>query len=318
MTSSAQRSELLAALTEGITDLTESSRWRRYLEVQSRFPSYSVNNAVLIARQRATATRVAGFGTWRRLQRVVRRGERAIWILAPIVGRRTDGDSEAEPSVRGFRFVPVFDVSQTDGADLPTVCEPLVGPDPSGCYRRLERAARSFGFTVQRELLDGGVRGDCNHARRRIRVADGLEGAQQVKTLAHELAHALLHERWEDRSVAELEAESTAFVVCRALGIDSGGYSFGYVATWAGGGAQAVAQVRASALRIQAGVARILGAATGPPSNRPAAGAAALTIETGSGATGRPKDERRVGRDDFSVRGVGPSGRRSGYPSSPS
>jgi hypothetical protein len=250
--------ELLATLTEGIRGLTDSGQWQRYLEVQSRFPRYSSNNVMLIARQYERASLVAGFGTWRRLHRAVRRGESAIWILAPIVSRRHDGDTEMVPVVRGFRFVPVFDVAQTEGPDLPSVCHLLGGADPGGRFDQLVAGARALGFGVEPATLEGGVNGDCSHERRRIRVATGLAGAQRVKTLAHELAHAVLHERWENRALAELEAESTAFVVCRALGINSGPYSFGYLATWAGGGEAAVAMVRTSAVRIQDSAAQIL------------------------------------------------------------
>jgi hypothetical protein len=283
MTNLTQRRDLLMALTEGIRGLTNSGEWRRYLEVQSRFPRYSANNVLLIARQYERARLVAGFATWRRLRRVVRRGESAIWILAPIVARRQAGDDGAEPLVRGFRFVPVFDVAQTDGPDLPSVCHTLGATDPAGRFEQLVTAARSLGFAVERWPLEEGVNGDCSHSRHRIRVSTGLVGAQGVKTLAHELAHALLHERWEDRAIAELEAESTAFVVCRALGVDSGRYSFGYLATWAGSGDAAVAGVRASARRIQGGAARIL----------EATGLTGATLDGGG-----PVGEGPVGGDD--------------------
>ena len=95
-----------------------------------------------------------------------------------------------------------------------------------------------------------GTNGDCT-SKRRIRVEARNAPAQRVKTLAHELAHALLHERVEDRALAELEAESTAYVVGRAIGMDTGDYSFGYVATWAGGGEQAIVGIKASCDRIQ-------------------------------------------------------------------
>ncbi len=111
---------------------------------------------------------------------------------------------------------------------------------------------------MERAELPGTTNGDCVHARRRIRVECRNRPAQQVKTLAHELAHALLHEGTTDRSLAELEAESTAYVVCRSLGLDSGDYSFGYVACWAGGGPEAVAAITSSGRAIQRAASTIL------------------------------------------------------------
>jgi hypothetical protein len=259
MTGHDRHAQCITQLAEGIARLTTSAAWRRYLEFQSRFHRYSFNNVLLIAAQCPEATQVAGFRAWRDLGRFVRAGERAIWILAPLVYRpRGLAEEGAEVVVRGFKFVPVFDVSQTDGAELPSVCNQLVGDDPAGHFARLAGVAGSLGFTVEDHVLAGSINGDCSHDDRRIRIETRNAPAQRLKTLAHELAHALLHEGFADRALAELEAESTAYVVCHALGLDSGDYSFGYVATWAGGGQQAVAAVRASCGRIQRAAAEIL------------------------------------------------------------
>jgi hypothetical protein len=152
----------------------------------------------------------------------------------------------------------VFDVAQTDGEELPTVCSRLDGDDPIGAYDILFEVARSIGFTVVPHEFDGTTNGDCSHSECRIRIEIRNTPAQQVKTLAHEIAHALLHEKFESRALAELEAESVAYVVCQSIGIDSGDYSFGYVATWAGGGEQAIAGIKASGERIQKTAATIL------------------------------------------------------------
>ena len=258
---SPDRTELLDTLTEGISSLTSSERWRRHLDVQARFHRYSFGNALLIGAQFPEATRVAGFTTWKCLGRSVAKGESAIWILAPVVGRRVrvDEDEEHRP-IRGFRTVPVFDLSQTTGDPLPEVCSTLGGGDPTRLLDRLVDRTEGVGYTVVFTELPGTVNGDCSFAARRIRVEVRNAPDQQVKTLAHELAHALLHAQVDDRSLAELEAESTAYVVCRSLGLDSGAYSFGYVATWAGGGEQALAGIKASGGRIQQAAAVILDA----------------------------------------------------------
>jgi|HubBroStandDraft_1064217.scaffolds.fasta_scaffold28140_2 hypothetical protein len=258
-----RHAELVDKLTEGIADLTSSAQWRRYLDFQARFRRYSAGNVLLILAQRPDATRVAGFRSWRDHGRAVRKGERAIWILAPMVGTKSDDDPESAPHVRGFKWVPVFDVAQTDGDELPSVCQPLSGDDGADDFERLVDVARLIGFRVEDHRFAGPTNGDCCHRRRRIRVEVTRSPNQRLKTLAHELAHAILHESVDDLSVAELEAESTAYVVCAQLGLDTAGYSFGYVATWAGGGGAAIAAIKASCERIQRAANLIVGSLVG-------------------------------------------------------
>jgi antirestriction protein ArdC len=254
-----RRSELLVQLSEGISSLTNSDEWLRHLDCQSRFHQYSFSNVVLIAAQFPAAIRVAGFHSWKKLGRSVRKGERAIWILAPMVARKTEGErSEHDRVVRGFKYVPVFDLSQTEGVALPVICNKLTGDGPGACFGRLVEAAGSIDYSVESTRLAEGVNGDCTFSLRRIRIEVRNSPAQQVKTLAHEITHALLHHGQPDHRLAELEAESTAYVVCRHLGLDTSSYSFGYVATWAGGGEQAVAGIKASCARIQETAAVIL------------------------------------------------------------
>lgn len=270
MNSTASRPDLLAQLTDGIAKLTDSDEWRRFLDHQSRFHTYSYGNVLLIAAQRPTASRVAGFHTWRKLGRHVMKGEKAIWILAPMVYKLDDGEQDSDPLrvIRGFKYVPVFDLSQTDGEELPTVCNRLDGDDTAGLFAQLTAVAQSIGFTVEITELPGGTNGDCSHLEHRIRIEGGNTPIQQVKTLAHEIAHAILHETYDNRSLAEMEAESTAYVVCQSLGIDSSDYSFGYVATWAGGGESAIAAIKASCERIQKAAAQICGPSTASRSGR--------------------------------------------------
>ena len=246
------RPELLTALTAGISELSSSEHWQRHLDVQTTFHQYSFGNAVLIAAQRPGATRVAGFRAWKALGRSVCKDEKALRILAPMVAKQIAGaDDEDEAVIRGFKYVPVFDISQTEGDPLPQPCRHLRGDEPGECYSRLAGVAHSLGYSVEDVELAGGSNGDCTFAMRRIRIEHRNAPVQRVKTLAHEIGHALLHEGVGDRRLAELEAESIAYVVCRFLGIDAGSYSFGYVATWAGGTDQAIAGIRASGAQIQ-------------------------------------------------------------------
>ncbi|MGO9584468.1 MAG: ArdC-like ssDNA-binding domain-containing protein [Acidimicrobiales bacterium] len=260
------KANVLDQLTEGIEQLTSSERWQDWLDMQSRFHRYSFNNTLLILRQRPDATRVAGFNAWRQLNRFVRKGEKGIWILAPMV-YKTDADQAAageEPTkvIRGFKPVPVFDLSQTDGEDLPEICTRLTGDQPGDVYGNLLTVAQGIGFSVEHTELDSEINGDCNHLTKCIRIEARNDQCQQLKTLAHELGHAILHEpgegRPESRTLLELEAESVAYVVCQNLGIESSDYSFGYVASWVGGSTEARDAIKASGSRIQRAADQIL------------------------------------------------------------
>ena len=259
-------SVLLEELQAGIAELTTSERWMRYLEVQSRFYSYSPNNVLLIALQRPNATRVAGYKTWQSLDHQVRTKESALRILAPMTYKRDDvseGDDVRE--IRGFKMVPVFDISQTDGPDLPEAVSKLEGLAPEGVFERLTEFAHSIGFRVERpESLASGANGDTTHSSGLIRVVSTNSEAQQAKTLAHEIGHALLHDPESvttkdlSRGLKELEAESTAYVICTALGMDTSDYSFGYVLGWTGGAPDAIKGIRASTGRIQRAATAVL------------------------------------------------------------
>ena len=265
------RDEVLARLDEGIAALTGSERWTAWLRVQARFHHYSFGNALLIELARPGATRVAGFRAWQRLGRTVRRGERGIPILAPVVRRGRLADAGEAPSddqvptevrrVAAWVVAHVFDISQTDGEELPEICSRLRGDDPHGTYNQLLAVAGDRGYRVEDADLVSGANGECLPGERLIRIQRGMAPAQRVKTLGHELAHTVLHREGyvgTPRPLAELEAESVAYVVCQAAGIDSADYSFGYLASWSGGGDEARAALRASAQRIQRAAALVI------------------------------------------------------------
>lgn len=244
-----KRDEKLAALqaeiAAGVKALQSSEEWRAMLETAARFHKYSFRNVLLIAVQCPQASRVAGYNKWIELGRQVRKGEKAISILAPCTYRRElqPGEEGYRPGrkttvtrLRGFRPASVFDISQTDGEPLPDVAPTLAEQDePAGLWGKLEEYITGKGWTVER--------GDCglaygwaDPATKVIRVRDGVHAGQAAKTLIHECAHALLHfgDRKVSRDRAEVEAESTAYVVAGALGMPTGSYSFPYVASWAG------------------------------------------------------------------------------------
>ncbi|HEY6538737.1 MAG TPA: ImmA/IrrE family metallo-endopeptidase, partial [Candidatus Dormibacteraeota bacterium] len=200
--------------------------------------------------------------SWIRLGRQVRTGERGIRILAPCLAspHPTATEDAPEPLVLGFRVARVFDLSQTDGVDLPQPVKTLTGPAAGSELARLARRAVELEFEVQFTSLWGTRNGDCSHALRRIRVRDDLPLAHKVKTLAHELGHAVLHgpDFQGSRALAELEAESVAYLVCQELGIDSSDYSLGYVAGWSGGGRDAARLIALTGARILRGMDTVL------------------------------------------------------------
>jgi len=259
-------SGLLEGLSAGIAELTTSEKWTQYLDVQSKFHRYSPNNVMLILLQNPYATRVAGYNAWKALDHQVMAKESALRILAPMKYKRDDApEGEKTSEIRGFKMVPVFDISQTEGPDLPDVVSKLEGLAPEGVFVKLTEFAQGIGFRVERpESLDSGANGDTSHSEGRIRVVSCNSEAQQAKTLAHEIGHALLHDpgveatKDLERGLKELEAESTAYVICTALGMDTSDYSFGYVAGWAGGAPEAVQGIKASTGRIQKAATAVL------------------------------------------------------------
>ncbi len=251
--------ELIEKLTEGIPQLVSSDKWQSYLDFQSKFYRCSYNNVLLISSQCKHATNVASFGAWKALGRNVVKGEKAIYIFASLVYKVSDENSDEETRIiPGFKFVPVFDVSQTEGEELPSICDRLVGSDPNNCYERLVVVADSLGFVVFDHSFSDSTNGDYNFEQSCIRVKVTISPAQRVKTLAHELAHAYLHKNEKNRSLAELEAESVAYIVCQMLGINSSDYTFGYVTTWAGSGDDAITSIKASCERIQFATCKML------------------------------------------------------------
>jgi hypothetical protein len=223
--------------------LVSGEDWARFLGAAARFHRYSANNVWLILAQRPDATRVAGYRTWQRLGRQVNRGAMGIAILAPCVYRRrpvADDDPDENPAVarvlRAFTVAHVFDEADTTGPPLPEVAPVLLDGDGS-LWDALAAQVVAAGFRVSRGEC-APANGTTNFAERTVVVAGHLSGRQADKTLCHELAHVLLHDASRitvDRDLAEIEAESVAFIVCHALGVDTAAYSLPYVARWAGG-----------------------------------------------------------------------------------
>jgi len=251
MTANEKTSAALTMIEEGLSNLGSSEDWAAYLRTQSRFHRYSFNNTLLIVMQSPEATKVAGYRAWLSLGRQVRKGEHGIKILAPAIYRAKDEDGEPSETrqLRGFTTATVFDISQTDGDDIPEPVATLTGSGPEGAFESLLAVAAARGVAVEIAPIPShpGAHGVFQPSANTITIRPDISGAQMVKTLSHELAHADLHRTGAagdvDRSLCELEAESVAFIVCQHLGVDSSEYSFGYLANWAGNDTERAARL---------------------------------------------------------------------------
>ena len=234
-------SERVHALVEevkaGVASVLNSEDWMRWLDASSKFWLYSFYNQMLIAIQRPSATTVAGFQTWKGFGRHVKQGEHGIRILAPVLVKTKKDEEDTEKVLRGFRSVCVFDVAQTEGKELPTLYHPLKGSAPEGMFDTLKGFAESSGYSVRFGQMGEGKYGYLNSTNE-IVLKEGEEMAQSLDVLCHELSHALLgHLQDNGRSLEEkeLEAETSAWIVCRNLGLETRSVSFAYLASWARG-----------------------------------------------------------------------------------
>ena len=197
-----------------------------------------------------------GFRPGLSLHRYVRKGEKSLKVLAPVRVKVTDDDGE-HFAIRGFKVESVFAACQTDGeGEIPEPMRPelLNGAGPDGAWSALASIVAAQGFKLERGSLFP-ANGTTSFDTRSVLVADRLEDAAAVKTLAHELAHVLLHEHadyHQNRARCEVEAESVAYLVCRELGLETDQYTFPYVATWAGGDVKIVTQAADVALKCAA------------------------------------------------------------------
>jgi antirestriction protein ArdC len=245
-TAQAKAQAALDRLGEGVRAVYDSERWETWLQSLARFHDYSLNNTLLIAMQMPEATQVASFRSWKRdFNRHVRRGERGIEILVPMLVKchaeeKEQDAGEERRRLVGFRVGHVFDVSQTEGEPLPTLMDEVTeSVDRYAATLDAVRAVVAYPVEFRDDLPES-----TNGYFRRgelIAIREDMPEGQTVKTALHELAHSRLHdgdpasEGMPDRAMREVQAESVAYTVSAALGLDTSGYSFGYVASWAVG-----------------------------------------------------------------------------------
>jgi N-terminal domain of anti-restriction factor ArdC len=244
----AQKQELIAANVKLLIEQLEaghSEALTNDLTAMSRFHQYSFGNVLEIARQMPSATRVAGFWTWKNLGRSVKAGQKGIRILAPIVGVRPKKDEEAQKDITkqnervvlGFRNAHIFDISQTDGVDMPDMHQ--VSGDPGENLQRLAAFVRSRGIQLVYNEKIAPALGMSYGGR--IALLPGQSKAEEFSTLVHETAHELLHKAERrtatTRTVRETEAEAVAFVVGKAVGLVTGSASADYIQLYHGNAA---------------------------------------------------------------------------------
>ncbi|MGA2434345.1 MAG: ArdC family protein [Bryobacteraceae bacterium] len=226
--------KLQAALEAG-----QSETLKAYLAAMARFRRYSWGNILLIASQCPSATRVCGFKAWQKFGRYVRKGEKGILILAPMVGKKRtstdDGQNDEQATVLGFRAAYVWDQTQTDGEPLPQFAD--VKGDPAEYTERLKALIAERGIKLEYSDAIAPAKGVSMGGT--IRVLPGLPPASEFSVLVHELSHEALHhqaerKRQNSKTVMETEAEAVAFVVCEAIGLDNNGSAVDYIALYHG------------------------------------------------------------------------------------
>ena len=255
--------EITEKLEQGIKELFESEKYKTYLNTMSKFHNYSFNNTMLIAMQKPDATLVAGFKAWQKnFDRHVKKGEKGIRILAPAPYKIKEEQEKLDPvtgeimldkngmpvteeveiKIPAFRVVPVFDVSQTDGKELPDIGVNELSGSVEDYEDFMQALTEVSPVPITYEDIDGDAKGYFRTTDHRIAIQEGMSQSQTVKTAIHEVAHAKLHDRErnqdidavldKDRNTKEVEAESVAYTVCQHFGIDTSDYSFGYIAGW--------------------------------------------------------------------------------------
>ena len=237
--------DLVQMLDSEISNIYSSDDYKRYLNAMSNFHTYSLNNLMLIARQKPDATLIAGYRTWRdKFNRQVKRNEKAIYILAPKIRKIKNSDSDDddfESAIVGYYAVPVFDISQTIGDDLPTISTPRLLISSVSNYSDFMDAITAIAkFNISFEALEGDKYGYFSNSSG-IVIRKGMSESQTIKTAIHELVHSILHSTetsmLKSREIKEAEAESVAYVVCTHFGIDTSDYSFSYITGWLSDGA---------------------------------------------------------------------------------
>ena len=273
--------EITDRLEQGIMGVFESERYAEYLRTMSKFHNYSLNNTLLIAMQGGNL--VKGYRQWEKeFDRHVKPGEKAIKILAPAPYKvkkereKIDPDTKMpvigadgkpvmetqEITIPAYKVVSVFDVSQTEGKELPNLSVSELTGDVEQYRDFFAALERTSPFAIAFETLDGGAKGRCYYEENRIAIHEGMSELQNIKTAIHEISHATMHDTAPDdptrpdRRTREVQAESVAYAVCQHYGLDTSDYSFGYVAGWSSG--KELSELKGSLETIRSTAAKLI------------------------------------------------------------
>ena len=256
--------EITDKLEAGVRGVLDSENYKSYLTSMSKFHTYSFRNTMLIFLQKPDASLVAGAGKWQsEFERTRKQGERGLKILAPNFYKvkkrvpKKDPDTgepikdkegktvmdEQEITVPDYRVVSVYDVSQTEGKELPEAHVDMLSGDVEQFQDLQAALERSSPYSISIEPILDGAKGRCFYLEQRIAVNEGMSELQTLKTAIHEVAHARLYEKnshlaedkQPDKATREVQAESVAYAVCQYWGLDTSDYSFGYIANWSSG-----------------------------------------------------------------------------------
>lgn len=255
----AELKDIMEKLEQGVADVFSSNNYKLLLDTMAKFPRYSVNNNILIMMQRPDATMCQSFTGWKEMGRFVKKGEKGISIIAPapytiqkeqprmdkngtpVLGK--DGEpimDNVEIKVNGFKVAKTFDVSQTDGKEIPTLGVNELSGSVEGFNNFLEALTMSCPVPIEFEKIKGEGKGYFSLTDNRIAIQEGMSEVQTIKTIIHEMAHQKMHTldkqiEGQTRNSKEVEAESVAYTVCQHYEIDTSDYSFSYVAGWSEG-----------------------------------------------------------------------------------
>jgi N-terminal domain of anti-restriction factor ArdC/IrrE N-terminal-like domain len=235
--------EIKEQLDQGIQEVMTSEAFREWLQFLASFHSYSFNNTILIYMQNPQAALVKGFREWKKNGRYVKRGAKAIKVLAPLISKKkekeeeqSDKEEKEKKVLYGFRYVNVFDVASTDGQELPAPAVESLEGDGEQEKALLQEWIQRIDIPVT--FKDTGEANGYYHLiENYIAIHESRSTTQQVKTLIHEYSHYLLHAKGakfkqEGSRIREAQAEAVAYVVMNRFGYDTGSYSFGYIAGW--------------------------------------------------------------------------------------
>lgn len=259
--STVQIDEITKKLEEGVKALFDSEKYMNYLKVMSKFHNYSFNNSLLIAMQMPQASLVAGYSKWKNtFHRQVEKGQKAIKIIAPSpykidkIQDKIDPDTnrpmldssgntikeKVKVVIPAYKVTNVFDVSQTSGEPIPSLVNELSGNVEE--YKIfIEAIKRTSTVPIIFEKINSNAKGYYNIEDKCIAIKENMSEVQTAKTLIHEIAHSILHEKDNgiekeaDRNTKEVQAESVAYATCQHFNIDTSDYSFGYIAGWSSG-----------------------------------------------------------------------------------